>query len=1002
MNELEQFISDFFESQGNPITQEDIGNLIQSHPTSHAPDIISDVLGFHGVESDDKLVGDVINNYNIPVTVGDQKDRIRSKVADMTQEVQKSGLQAIGQVAEDARLSQMTPQERAASESQGLGQAFSANIAQGALTIAKGAVQIPDMVDRIKNLPFTRKQEAALDQRVSTGEITADQATILKQVNRVISKSPFSVSAAAVGGIEDVEAGLDEFIIDFEGSLGDTFKNEGIEAGLKRLGQGVLQTLPSLVFVTATGGLGSVSAGLGLVAGSVAAGKLPELDLSTDLSEGVKLLNVIGTGAAEYAFESFGTGSTIRALYKTLRAEAGEEAAKRIFKRGFIGAMERLSRSAGLKWQKEGLEELGTTVTENFIDIVTGVDPDRNIWEGATESYIVGNIVGVGLGGVQSSVEQHLVDNFKIEDNGLQQLQAPGGRGSTTSQPADRRQPGQTQAADTTTGEQRQPVRDVAEGDTGPGPSTLTEEITRVEDQLQGEIDNIDQTVSEIQSGKVSASSVVAGLNVSPWIKEIFDFFGNKGRFGTEGLRRFFNDSELREIKNKHSSTGDNIDTFVQDITERHNANLTEVEDFTVDLVRKGVKQKAVELFENSSIKAELESGLSRLNVERETVFAEEERVAAEQPVVEPTRRTDEEVIADLTEEANRVQEELLAGNRPSLDRIGELREELLNNRKASTSQTVLPVVPVTPAAPTLPFEPTAESGTVVPPISEEAKAKIGDPARRLAAKIREGKISKLGGFRAGTGFDAAWDIGLEALVLALEGGASVAEGIEAGLRAIGNTDWYQNLTNKNEFDAAYRSHNFSQEGSKPSTEEPVSEREPEGEQDTGGTDQTDQLFEAMGNPKKFGSYVNSVNAEYLDAMGEAFGLEGLGKPEVRRRIGVIQEAIADGTVARAPEIAFKLQTNRSGLTEKENFALSYVLKQLEVDIGNIQKTIDNSSGKDISVLSDKLLEIIQLFDYYSGVLRAARTETARTLGAGVTLPTLNFYESSAVMINHA
>ena len=87
------------------------------------------------------------------------------------------------------------------------------------------------------------------------------------------------------------------------------------------------------------------------------------------------------------------------------------------------------------------------------------------------------------------------------------------------------------------------------------------------------------------------------------------------------------------------------------------------------------------------------------------------------------------------------------------------------------------------------------------------AEAKAGDILRRAAEATRTGKISKLGGFRAGTGFDAVWDASLEVIAKALEGGASVADAIEQGLKYAKSTGWYKKLTNKEDFDNKYRNH---------------------------------------------------------------------------------------------------------------------------------------------------------------------------------------------------
>jgi len=102
----------------------------------------------------------------------------------------------------------------------------------------------------------------------------------------------------------------------------------------------------------------------------------------------------------------------------------------------------------------------------------------------------------------------------------------------------------------------------------------------------------------------------------------------------------------------------------------------------------------------------------------------------------------------------------------------------------------------------------------ILKPVLDNVKGRpLSDAIRKFAGKIREGKINKLGGFKAGTGFDAAWDLGLEAVATTLEGGATVIDAINAGLKAIKQTDWYKKLENKEEFDKQYTSHMNSEYG---------------------------------------------------------------------------------------------------------------------------------------------------------------------------------------------
>ena len=105
-------------------------------------------------------------------------------------------------------------------------------------------------------------------------------------------------------------------------------------------------------------------------------------------------------------------------------------------------------------------------------------------------------------------------------------------------------------------------------------------------------------------------------------------------------------------------------------------------------------------------------------------------------------------------------------------------------------------------------------------------ETKVGDPLRKFAAKIREGKISKLTGssFRSSTIADLVIDSGLEAVAKALDASANLADAIEVGLKKIRETDWYKNLTEKNKFEEEFAKHlNSEYESEKPNKKGKIS-----------------------------------------------------------------------------------------------------------------------------------------------------------------------------------
>jgi hypothetical protein len=90
---------------------------------------------------------------------------------------------------------------------------------------------------------------------------------------------------------------------------------------------------------------------------------------------------------------------------------------------------------------------------------------------------------------------------------------------------------------------------------------------------------------------------------------------------------------------------------------------------------------------------------------------------------------------------------------------------------------------------------------------TEGAKKASGDRLRKLADKIESGKINKLGGFKSSTGFDAIWDGSLKIVAESIRAGAKVIDAIEAGLKYVRSTDWYKELTNKEDFDKKFGDH---------------------------------------------------------------------------------------------------------------------------------------------------------------------------------------------------
>ena len=120
------------------------------------------------------------------------------------------------------------------------------------------------------------------------------------------------------------------------------------------------------------------------------------------MTDNKRILNALTDGLAEGAWEQIGTagiGRTLKqirsSLTKSLGREKGEEVLKDATAKVFEDKLSRfiVSKSA----LKEGATELATTVTQNLNAMVSGEDPNRELFEGAIDAFIVGAGSGVAL-----------------------------------------------------------------------------------------------------------------------------------------------------------------------------------------------------------------------------------------------------------------------------------------------------------------------------------------------------------------------------------------------------------------------------------------------------------------------------------------------------------------------------------------------------------------------------------------------------------------------------
>lgn len=187
-----------------------------------------------------------------------------------------------------------------------------------------------------------------------------------------------------------------------EGTISDRFAEGDYANGFTMISNSIAESLPATLSVIMTGG---GSAGLGLMGLSTAVSKKRQLDEmqktgEIDTDEQDKYINAVATGTAEALFEAVGIGSLARAS-KSIFAREGVEAGTEILQRGILDNFDNLIKKYPvlLGPLAEGMSEVATQIAQNAADKYTGVDPERDLFQGATDALIVGSAMGAGFGG---------------------------------------------------------------------------------------------------------------------------------------------------------------------------------------------------------------------------------------------------------------------------------------------------------------------------------------------------------------------------------------------------------------------------------------------------------------------------------------------------------------------------------------------------------------------------------------------------------------------------
>lgn len=636
------------------------------------------------------------------------------------------------------------------------------NVAVGLNKAYEGLLKIPRFVYSAAAVP-----QNFLADKLDMPELGAKYENFLEMTNSTPVTSPLTMLdqlgdyyGEEAEGYATKTQKYDDNII---GSIG---KGNFKQAGSQILDQ-IAESAPSIAVMAMTSGIGN-TAELGQVSKTLA-NALPfmsqrnaELQDDNSVPEWLKPINAAANGLAEVVFDqSFGTQAAIQGIVNRFQSEGREaavNAAQELTGSFLNGALK--SVAAIKPFAKGAIEEASTQLAQNIVDKYT-INPDKDLMEGVADAAIVGSAMTGGIttaGNIGLPAQRTQVRELETQNQAL--LNELGNENLST-QAVD----GISKILDTN----QASIESIAK--------ETQDAIAKLNPTQKKEVEGINENIT-------AAEAIVNDPNASEAIKTVAE---QQIETLTKEAEAIKPEPATKEAP-KATESPKPIETT------------TEVKETVTEPKKESNEVKQPEVTTEKVV----EEDLSQKRNEEVLTKAEDDLKALKQ-VTDKVKKYDASM-KRLTEAKN--------NKEISTTEFNDLKkrfDDVIGDSKPKVKEEVVEAPVVEDVG--IPDSEVAlqDNENAIPdnttPVEKESLVKAGDPLRAFATRVREGKINKLGGFKAATGFDAAWDLGLEAVATTIEGGAKIADGIESGLKAIKKTDWYKNLTDKEDFDTKYREH---------------------------------------------------------------------------------------------------------------------------------------------------------------------------------------------------
>lgn len=222
--------------------------------------------------------------------------------------------------------------------------------------------------------------------------------------------------------VEGLKQKAQETDLKYSDGIYESFINGDYSGGFDQLTNSFAESLPASASMMVGGAYTKAPQLIAASSMMFGAGKNEQLkDENPDMNANTRVSNALATGLIQGASESLGTGS-IGAAAKGLVQREGEKKAVSILKDGLTAYYKNALMKNPLlaSMSGEGLEEVFQGVSENAVDVVTGVKPkDYNIYKNMADDFIGGAFGGAVFGGGLKGLQQvtNYQDKAEIKNN---------------------------------------------------------------------------------------------------------------------------------------------------------------------------------------------------------------------------------------------------------------------------------------------------------------------------------------------------------------------------------------------------------------------------------------------------------------------------------------------------------------------------------------------------------------------------------------------------------